>query len=241
MNLGLGIGLGGRAGGPSGLNPALAASSATLAVYNWTSPSTMTAGDAGPVVQGDGDTIALVPNVKTPGTLDLGQVTAAFRPVYDNGPVFNGTDDFLSTAFASNAGPANATLVYALRTNDTQFMLGGTNDTSFFTGTAESGSGSSAHLTLTGNYFVGGSSLGTTRGDLFTGWGTNSPVVARIANVNFQNAAITSIQNSWGTSGFYFNGKCCLVAILNAGDGNYATALALAEAEASRIIAALGI
>ena len=82
MRYGYGFGYGSRrarASGAAAFNPELAASSAALAAYNWTSPGTMTAGAGGPV--SNGSTIALVPNVKTPGTLDLGQTTAAARPV----------------------------------------------------------------------------------------------------------------------------------------------------------------
>lgn len=239
MNIGINIGIGSRRTSSASFLSQLAANSATLAVYDWTSPQTMTAGAGGPV--SNGSTVSVVPNLKTPGTLDMSQASGGFRPTWTDGPVFDGTDDFLPVLFAANAGPANATLVYALRTSDTQFMLGGTNSASFFSGAAESGNGVAAQSGIAPTYHANGTPLGTTRAALFTGWGTNSPVVARITGADFQDPAITYISNSYFNSGFFFTGKCCLIAILDGSDPNHAAALALAEAEASRIITALSI
>lgn len=244
MKLGLGLSLNGfRGGGAAASNlDTLKASSATLAVYDWLTPSTMTAGDAGAVVQGDSDTIANVPNAKTPGTMDLAQAAGARQPIYNNGAIHDGTNDYLAAAFTANTGPANGTLVYVIKSSDTQFMVGGTNSTTYFAGAADSGSGSSAHSSVgTPTYSTGGTGIGSTRGALFTSWGTGSAVVARVEGADYQNASITDIRSSWGTSGFFGNGNFMLVAILDGSDGEYSNALAAAEAFASEIITGLGL
>ncbi len=224
---------------------ALVASSATVAVYDWTNTASMTAGDGGAVLQGAGDTIAIVPNAKAPGTRNLAQATVPAQPVYNNGAVFDGADDFMAAAFTANTGPANATLVYVVKTTDNDFMLGGTNNTSFFAGGATSGSGAAPHsgTGMTGTtYFANGAAVTpVTRGGLNAAWAKGTPVIARLAGTNFKNASISDIRNRWGNSGFNFNGRCMLVAILNGGDADYANALAAAEQEAARVITALGL
>lgn len=222
----------------------LIGNSATLAVYDWTSPETMTAGGGGPVTTGS--PIATVPNLKSPGTLDLGQSTAGRRPTYTNGATFDGTDDELIVPFSAGAGPANATLVYALRTADPQFDLGGATGSiaySFWSALVESGSASTPYNAAgTPTYAVNGAAITTvTRNGLFAAWATNAPVIARVENVDFQDAGITGIRNSYAGNSYFLNGRACLIAILNAGDPNYAAALALAEQEAARVITALSI
>mgnify|MGYP000474671103 CR=1 FL=1 len=206
----------------------------------------MTAGDAGAVVQGDSDTIALVPNYANPGTLDLAQASGTAQPIYNNGAVFDGTNDFLAAAFTANTGPANATLVYIVKSSDTAFMLGGSNSTTYYSGIAESGSGSSASSNMgTPSYRVDGQDVPSefsARSFLYLGWGTGSAVVAAIVGADYENAAITDIRNYWGSNNTYAgNGTFCLVAILDGSDPDHANALALAETLASEQITALGL
>ena len=204
----------------------------------------MTAGDGGAVVQGDSDTIALVPNYKNPGTLDLAQGTADKRPVYNNGAVHDGTDDFMAVAFTANTGPANATLVYAVKTSDTAFMLGGTNSLSFFSGVAEDGSGGSPHNGVgTPSYRAGGIDVPVnTRDVLHLGWSTGSAVVAVILGADFEDAAITDIRNAYGSNTTYAgSGIYDLVAILDGDDPDHADVLALVEALAAQQNTVLGL
>jgi hypothetical protein len=229
-------------GAAPGLNPALVSSSATLAVYDWTTPSTMTAGAGGPV--SNGSTIALVPNVKSPGTLDLGQTVAGDRPTYTNGAIHDGVSDFLRVPFTANTGPANATLVYVVKTSDTQFMLGGTDDAGQFYAAAEDGNASTASWAGSAAYYANSSLISAglaTRNEVRDAWATGSAVVARVQAAAFQSPTISDIRNSYSGAGFFINGNCMLIAILNASDGNYSTAIALAEAEAARVISALGL
>lgn len=90
------------------------AEAATLARFDWTDTEAMTAGDGGEVVQGDGDTLATVPNTFDPGTADLVQATPALRPTYDNGAVFVTAPNELEMAFPGGAGAASSglTLIY---------------------------------------------------------------------------------------------------------------------------------
>jgi hypothetical protein len=248
MNLSLSLSLGasrpsGGAPTPTSQKVALAANGASIAIYDWTNPGSMTAGDGGVCVQGAGDTIASVPNYKAPGTPVLQQSSATRRPIYDNGAVGDGTDDYLFAVFAGGAAGANVTLVYILKTTDVDFMIGGTNSASCFAGTAGSGSALSPH-TGTGSpvYRVGGSNLSApTRNGLFVAWATGSAVVAGITGADYSNVAVTRLQNAYMTTGNYVTGRAMLVAILDGGHVDYAAALALAEAEASYQIAALAL
>lgn len=117
LSLGLGIARAGSGGG-SVSAAGFAAFDAVIANWDWTAPGNMTAGDGGAVVQGDSDTIALVPNVKTPGTYDIEQTVVGSRPIYDNGAVLDGTDDYLRIP-ADSAFPASTTMVFLAKTSDT--------------------------------------------------------------------------------------------------------------------------
>jgi hypothetical protein len=222
----------------------LKASPAVRAVYEWDRPSTMTAGDSGPVVQGDGDTIAVVPNAKTPGTNDAVQATATARPIYNNGAVFDGTDDFLRIPFAAGTAPGSTTIVCVLKTSDTVFMLAGTNSASHFAGAAESGLTSSPHLGSQGSptYRVGGTLVSPVqRGALRTAAATGNAVVVRISAANFSSASVTDIRNAYATGGFFLSGVWMPIAIIDGSNADAANAITNAEAEAARIITALGL
>lgn len=244
MKLGLSLGIAQQqASGGASPTPleGLIASSATLAVYDWTDTASMTAGDGGAVVQGAGDTIATVPNAKTPGTMNL-IGTGAARPIYNNGAVHDGTDDFLALSFTADTGPANATLIYVVKTSDNSFMLGGTNSTSFFAGGVTDGSALAAQSGMTPTYEANGAALvSPTRDGLHTAWATGAAVTATIIGADYEDAAISQIRNAWAGAGFFISGNCMLIAVLNGSDGDYANALALAEAEAARVITALGL
>ncbi|GAB4478160.1 MAG: hypothetical protein OHK0018_09130 [Erythrobacter tepidarius] len=223
----------------------LSASSATWAVYDWTNTAAMTAGDGGAVVPGAGDTIAVVPNAKNPGTRNRVQAASVSQPVYNAGALYDGSADFMQTTFAANTGPSNATLVYVVKTTDNEFMLAGCNSTSFFAGAAVSGSGSAPHSGTgftSATYWANETQITTvTRDGLHSAWATGAAVTAEVRGVNYQNASITDIRDRYGNSGFNMNGRLMLIAVLDGSDPDFANALALARQEAARVIVALGL
>ena len=247
MNLGISLSIGSQPSTGFGgtLIERLVESTATLAVYDWTDIAAMTAGDGGTVAEGGVDTIATVPNAKTPGTLNRVQTVLAGQPTYNAGAVYDGANDFMQTTFTANTGPSNVTLVYVLKTTDTEFCLGGTNSASFGAGLAQDGVGTAPHLgtgfTST-TYYADGSLIGTvTRDGLHTAWATGAAVKARLVGMNYQNASITDIRDRFANSGFEQTGTMMLVAIIDGGDPDYANAVTLAEQEAARLITVLGL
>ncbi|MFN3864116.1 MAG: hypothetical protein ACK4RT_07530 [Erythrobacter sp.] len=223
----------------------IAATSACLAVYDWTDTAAMTAGDGGAVVQGAGDKVAVVPNAKTPGTLNRIQAVGASQPTYNNGPIYDGAGDYMQSTFAANTGPSNAVLVYLIKTSDNQFCLGGSNSGSFYAGMAEDGLSSAPHggTGFTGaTYWANGTQITTvTRDGLHTAWATGAPVVAEVHGLNYQNASITDIRDRWAASTYYVNGLAALIAILDGNAAEFASALALVRQEAERLKIAWGL
>jgi len=247
IGLGLGLELGSQSGGGA-VSPvdALAARAATVAVYNWPNPATMTAGDGGAVVQGDSDTIATVPNAKTPGSWDQSQTTAAYRPIYDNGAVFDGTNDNMFITLPGTR-PASATLVMIVKSTDNvDAMLIGTTSLSHYVARAVDASVAASNAGM-GTLTFRKNGVGVTAGtrdqvaDLFLN-GVAS--VMTVQAVNLTNMAYSDIRI--GQSGAVppasnGAGRFLLVAVLDAAQADHATALADAEALASAQIAGLGL
>ncbi len=245
IGLSLGLALGTQ-GGVSSPIETLAARAATVAVYDWPRPGTMTAGDGGIVVQGDSDTIATVPNYKTPGTWDQAQGTASFRPIYDNGAVIDGSNDTLAIALPVTR-PANATLIMIVKSADkVDSVIIGTSNTANYIARATDASGSASNAgmgTLTFRKNGAGVTV-STRDQMADQFLDGAANVLTAQGVNLSNVAFNTIyigQTGATAAASNASGRLLFMAVLDAAQADYATALAEAEALAAAQIVELGL
>ncbi|TIX48979.1 hypothetical protein [Alteraurantiacibacter aquimixticola] len=207
---------------------------ATLGWWDYTRPQDMTAGDGGAVVQGDSDTVALVPNQMPGGLFDLEQTDPALRPIYDKGIYHDPVLTDRLTMPLSTSKPGNATLVFVQKSGraDTDLFVNFASSTRV---RAQSGNSAAVSPPTSVNGVVQ-----ATRGNLSTAISTNTANVIVIDGVNM---------GSWGgmnvggnTSAYRTSAQYWLVAMLNKDAPDYADALAYATGtEALRQIAVLGL
>lgn len=218
-------------GGASEVNP-MTEFTATLGFWDYTDPASMTAGDGGAVVQGDGDTVALLPDQM--GTFDIEQTDPALRPTYNNGVFHSGAANERLQMPLSATKPGNAVLVF--------IQKGTRGNTDLYVNFADSARvraqvGSATAVSPPTS--VNGVSQAT-RNDLANAIKTG---VANVILIDGVNMSAWSGLNLGGITGAYLTaGHYMLVAMLDKGAADYADALSYATGtEAPRQITALGL
>ena len=221
--------------------PALKGYTATLAVYDPSDLTTMWQDRAGTTTQAVvGQPVGYIKNLKTSATaLHMTAIASdARRPTLSaNGPVFDGVDDGFSDA-ATSGLPTSATILMLVKTTDTDAILFSNGVTSWVcTWDATAGAISSGAGTPTVK--IDGVSK-TTRSAIKTAINDNVTHAVLIEAANL---------STWTTAGFGaynggaypFSGTMVPVAILDAGAGDYATALTSASAWALELKTRLGL
>lgn len=223
----------------------LLANSATIAAWDWTDPASMTAGDTGPVVQGDGDTIDTVPNADESGNYSLRNTVEADRPVYNNGGVFNGSTDYLFCPFPSGAGtgPSNATVVLAVKTTDTHACLLGSDSGSHSACILQDASALDTFVGFGGApaYEVDGVTVTGDRDALHTAIADGTTKIVVISNIDASAVAIAQFRFGRLFGGAFLDGTQIIVALLDGDDANYADGLTIAKTLAAQHVATLGM
>lgn len=228
-------------GGAASALPAMKGYAATMAVYDPSDLTTMWQDRAGTTTQAVvGQPLGYMKNVKPSATaLHMIAPTDARRPVLAaTGPSFDGVDDAL--ADAATAGlPASVTVLALVKTTDTDSIILARNDLTAFIGCWDATAGA-VHT---------GAGTPTVKVD-GTGYATRSALKAAIndgvTHTVLIEAANLSTWNSVGFSNytggaFVLGGTIVPVAILDAAQADYATALTSAQAWAAELKTKLGL
>lgn len=232
LSLSCGLSLSSRSsGGASEVNP-MTEFTATLGFWDYTDPASMTAGDGGAVVQGDGDTVALVPDQM--GTFDIEQTDPALRPTYNNGVFHSSSLQDRMQMPLSATKPGNAVLVFIQKGPRTNFdLIVNYADSSRVRAQAGSATAVTPPTSVNGV-------TKATRDDLATAISTGTVNVIVIDGLNmstWSGANLGGIVSGYRTDSYHM-----LVAMLDKDAADYADALAYATGtEAPRQITALGM
>lgn len=196
-------------------------------------------------MQGSGHFIETVDNGTGNSSFNQFQSVQSRQPVFDQGALYNETFKNLRIAFGASNGPTNATLVFVVKTTDSPFLLMGTNHGGWYAGAGENGVISPPHGNLAPTYHVDGAALATpNRNVVHDAIATGAAKVVRISGLNLRSTSVAELLiSSYNTGSFGLNltGRSMLVAILDGGDGDYASALADAEIYANEVISGLSL